>query len=93
MSDPLRGRTAAAPVDAVLLAQARWRDDTEAADVIEKYSDPWATSRQLADWLRVAVQKALEYGAGPEFNDHDEFDVIARWLVDVQAPQGQGVTS
>lgn len=86
-------RVAAAPVDALLLAQARWRGDREATDVVEKYSDPWATSRQLADWLRVAVQKALECGAGPEFGDHDEFDVIARWIVDIQAaPHGQQVT-
>lgn len=83
-------RTAAAPVDALLLAQARWRDDTAAATVVSKYCDPWATNRQLTDWLRVAVQKALECGAGPEFGDHDEFDVIARWIQDVQIPQGQG---
>lgn len=75
-------------LDALLLAQSRWRDDHEAADVVAKYSDPWAVSQQLTDWLRVAVQKALECGAGPEFDDSTEFDVIARWITDVQAPQG-----
>jgi hypothetical protein len=87
-----QNRTAAAPVDALLLAQAHWRNDKEAAFVVAKYSDPWAINRQLASWLRVAVQKALECGAGPEFGDRDEFDVIARWIREVQSTQGQGVT-
>ncbi|MBB5162487.1 hypothetical protein [Mycobacterium sp. AZCC_0083] len=83
-----RNPTAAAPVDALLLAQARWRDDREAADIVARYSDPWAVNRELVDWLRVAVQKALECGAGPEFGDHDELDVIARWISGVPAQQG-----
>lgn len=77
-------RRAAAPVDALLLAQALWSGDETAAVIIARYCDPHAVIRELAGWLRCAVTKALECGAGPEFGDLHEFDVLARWLHDVQ---------
>lgn len=73
-------RSAAAGMDALLLAQARWRDDHTAEYIIAKHCDPAEVNRVLAGWLRTAVQKALEYGAGAEMDDHDELDVVARWI-------------
>lgn len=77
-------RTKAAPVDALLIAQAVWAGDTATRDYVLSNADPWETTRQLAAWLRTAIQKALALGAGGEFGDVHEFDVIARWLHDVQ---------
>ncbi|CAM4413728.1 hypothetical protein MB901379_03886 [Mycobacterium basiliense] len=77
-------RTAAAPLDALLLAQTLWRDDHEATQLLFRDCDPYAVTRQLAGWLRCAIQTALAYGAGPEFGDENEFDVLRRWIQDVQ---------
>ncbi|ANR92715.1 hypothetical protein [Mycobacterium avium] len=78
---------AAAPIDALLLAQSLWSGDHTATDILMRYCEPWTVARELADWLRVAVTKALECGAGPEFGDVHEFDVLARWLQGVQQRQ------
>jgi hypothetical protein len=83
---PDNQQTDAAPMDALLLAQSLWRQDHEATAIITGLVDPVATNRELANWLRVAVQKALEYGAGPECGDTDEFAVIARWISGAPQP-------
>lgn len=80
----VQDRRAAAPVDALLIAQSLWSGDETATAILMRYCEPWSVIRQLADWLRVAVTKALDSGAGPEFGDIHEFDVLARWLQDVQ---------
>ncbi|MBZ4620989.1 hypothetical protein [Mycobacterium avium] len=77
-------RRAAARIDALLLAQSLWSDDELATNILMRYCDPLAVACELAAWLRTAVTKALECGAGPEFGDLHEFDVLARWLQDVQ---------
>jgi hypothetical protein len=83
---PDKQQSDAAPMDALLLAQSLWRQDYAAAEVLTRLSDPVAINRELATWLRVAVQKALEYGAGPECGDADEFAVIARWISGAPQP-------
>ncbi len=73
-------RTAAAPEDALMIARRFLAGDEMAAGILLGSSDPYSCTLQLAGWLRTAIQTALEYGAGEEFDDQTVDDVLGRWL-------------
>lgn len=85
MSKPTFGHpdnpaTAAAPVDALLIAEQFWRDNDETCGLLLKHCDPWSVILQMSGWLRASVRETLALGGGERFGDTDEFDVLARWL-------------
>jgi hypothetical protein len=60
LGHPDNERTRRAPVDAVLLAQAFYRDDDAATKVLLDNCDPYSVALQLCGWL---------------FTTFDQFDV------------------
>jgi hypothetical protein len=77
---PTAGQTAAAPVDALLIARAFLTDDDTATQLLLKHCDPYSTTLQLAGWLRTALAEALEHGAGAQFGETTPIDVLNRWI-------------
>ncbi|MBS1691923.1 MAG: hypothetical protein JST91_06860 [Actinobacteria bacterium] len=86
---PTTEQTAAAPVDALLIARAYLRGDDDATQVLLKHCDPWSTTLQLAGWLRTALAEALHRGAGHQHEDHTVEDVLDRWIATVRAEADQ----
>jgi hypothetical protein len=86
---PDNPQTAAAPVDALLIARMHLRSDDSATSVLLKHADPYSTTLQLAGWLRTAIDTALKHGAGAEFGDATVDDVLDRWLTQVRGESGQ----
>ncbi|MCX6468089.1 MAG: hypothetical protein NTW76_02075 [Corynebacteriales bacterium] len=86
---PTADQTAAAPIDALLIARAFLRDDDAATQVLLKHSDPYSTTLQLAGWLKAAIERALATDPDNEHGDRTVDDVLDRWLTQVRSETEQ----
>jgi hypothetical protein len=90
LGSPHNPQTAAAPVDALLIARMfLFGEDDRATGVLLKHADPYSCTLQLAGWLRAAIDTALQHGAGEEFGDTTVDDVLDRWLTQVRSEANQ----
>jgi hypothetical protein len=79
LGHPDNERTRRAPVDAVLIAQAFYRDDDAAVGVLLNNADPYSVTLQLCGWLYATLRQF----------DVDIEERLGMWLDAARAEVGE----